>query len=131
MASRIKRNRFITVAALTTIFVLCIVSWFYMNLRQNNVYWLDSNELGFYVTVGYDNSPQSLHENLKDYPRKTTEELLEEFPPRKPDDVEEIWTKDSIAKTEGHLFWGWISCLILGASLASLGVRLAFKPRLV
>jgi hypothetical protein len=131
MASRIKRNRFLTVAALTTIFLLCIVSWFYMNLRQNNVHWLVSSGSGFYVTVGYDNSPQSLHENLKDYPRKTTEELLEEFPPRKPDDVEEIWTKDSIAKTEGHLFWGWISCLILGASLASLGVRLAFKPRLV
>ena len=131
MASRINRSRFFKVAALTAIFLLCIVSWFYINLRQNNVHWLVSSGSGFYVTVGYDNSPQSLHENLKDYPRKTTEELLEEFPPRKPDDVEEIWTKDSIAKTQGHLFWRWTSCLILGASLASLGVRLAFKPRLV
>lgn len=132
MASRIKRIRFLTVAALTTIFLLCIVSWFYMNLRQNNVHWLVSSGSGFYVTVGYDNSPQSVHEHIQQtYPTASTKELLEEFPPRKPDDIEEIWTKDSIAKTQGHLFWRWTSCLILGASLASLGVRLAFKPRLV
>ena len=103
-----------------------------MNLRQNNVHWLDSNEPGFYVTVGFDNSPQSVHEHIKQtYPTASTKELLELFPPSKKDDVEEIWTKDSIAKTQEHLFWGWTSCLILGAWIVSLGVQSAFKSRLV
>jgi hypothetical protein len=132
MASRINNSKLITVAALTNIFLLCIVSWFYINLRQNNVHSLASNEPGFYVAVGYDNSPQSVHEHIKQaYPTESTKELLELFPPSKTDDVEEIWTKDSIAKTQKHLFWGWTSCLILGAWLAGLGVQSVFKSRLV
>jgi hypothetical protein len=128
MASRINRSRFFTVAALTAIFLLCIVSWFYINLRQNNVHWLVSSGSGFYVTVGYDNSPKSLHENFRDFPITTTKALLVEFPEL---EAEEIWTKESIAKIQSHLFWGWTSCLILGASLASLGVQSAFKSRLI
>jgi len=128
MASRIQRSRFITVAALANILLLCIVSWLYINVRHNNVYWRASNGLGFYVTVGYDNSPKSLHENFRDFPITTTEDLLVQFPEL---EAEEIWTKESIAKIQSHLFWGWTSCLILGASLASLGVQSAFKSRLI
>jgi hypothetical protein len=89
--------------------LLVPVTLYYVNLRQSLVFWLTDR----YVTVGFNNSPESLLELIRDFESKDTETLLSGF-----HDPKQIWTEASLAHSERMLFGTWLlGTMLLGSSV--------------
>lgn len=108
--------KYLIIALSVSMTLLFLVGLYYVYLRQTLVVWFTDS----YVTVGYDNTPDSLLEHARSFTPTPTDAIgyLEYF--LKP---EEIWTTEALGWSTCVLYCSWMVFMALLSTLFSLGLR--------